>query len=235
MRIRRLLPCACLLIGCATVPMAVAAQDLSAQQMAPPTGKALVYVYRSTLYGYGVKMSVTLDGKERGQIAPKTYVMWGLNPGEHEITSITKGIAGNTAKLRLRVEAGKTYFVQQKMGAWGTKLRLVDEKKGRKGVSKIDSRLAAKGLLPGNTGALPGLQQDTLRMLMMMDSVHDKDCKDRKVVNTETLESTLEQKERKIAVERWTVDRCGKQVAYPIVFSASPKGGTDFTIMSPTK
>ena len=120
--------------ACASVPMATPEQDAQAKKMTPPAGKALIYVYRNETMGAAIKMPVSLDGKTAGQTGPKTYFMWAVAPGKHEITSLTE----NTSKLTVDSQAGKTYFVWQevKMGAWAARsqLQLVDDAKGRAGV-----------------------------------------------------------------------------------------------------
>ena len=69
------------------------------------------------------------------------------------------------------------------------------------------------------------LREDVTQMLMMMDGVRDRSCTERKVVNAEVLEA---RRDGTPAVERWTLDRCGKAVRYRVRYPASPKGGDDF-------
>lgn len=76
--------------------------------------------------------------------------------------------------------------------------------------------------LPGNTMASPQLEKDTLFMVMGMDRAEDGGCGQRKVVNREIIEITPER-----GTENWIIDRCGKLVRYKIIFTPSPRGGTD--------
>lgn len=88
--------------------------------------------------------------------------------------------------------------------------------------------LAGCATVPGGTGASPILQRDTLQMIMILDSVHDKECKQRKIANTGIVQ--MPTAENRTAVERWIVDRCGKQIPYRVTFTPSPRGGTDFRV-----
>ena len=123
-----------LLSGCASVPMASLEKDSQAKEFVVPEGKASIYLYRNEMYGGAIAMTVTLDGKLAGRTGPETYMLWHVDPGPHEIMSITE----NEAKLDLDVDAGATYYVWQevKMGMWSARSQLheVDEATGRAGV-----------------------------------------------------------------------------------------------------
>lgn len=128
-----------LLSACASVPLAPPETDLKAKTMSPPPDKALVYLYRNEIMGSAIKMTVNLDGRYAGQTASKTYFMWLLDPGKHDLTSVTE----DTSNLSIDAKAGETYYVWQevKMGMWSARsnLQLVDKQTGRKGVE--DSKL----------------------------------------------------------------------------------------------
>ena len=88
-------------------------------------------------------MPVTVDGKLAGATGSKSFFKFGLPAGKHTLTS-----QGDKSILDITTENGKIYYVWQevKMGmmSGGSKLQLVDEKKGRDGVkecSLIDSAL----------------------------------------------------------------------------------------------
>jgi len=126
-----------LVTGCASVPLASMEEDTKAKSFpAPPTGKANIYVYRNESYGDAIMLTVALDGKLAGQTSMRTYFLWEVDPGSHEISSLSE----NTSTLKLNTEAGKTYFIWQevKMGTWSARSQLqqVDEAAGRKGVSE---------------------------------------------------------------------------------------------------
>lgn len=116
----------------------LAAADLSAQAKSqrPDPQKALIYVYRNETMGHPTRMEVSLDDRIAGKTGAKTFFMFEVEPGRHEITSE----AENTDKLVVNAEAGKAYFVWQevKMGGWyaRNRLHLVDEPQGRAGVAE---------------------------------------------------------------------------------------------------
>jgi hypothetical protein len=123
-----------LLAGCASVAMMPAEEDTRAKSFAMAPGKANIYVYRNETFGAALTMPVSLDGRIAGNTASKTYFLFQVAPGAHEVTSHTE----NTPTQKLVAEAGKNYFVWQevKMGAFQARsdLRLVDDATGRAGV-----------------------------------------------------------------------------------------------------
>jgi hypothetical protein len=74
-----------------------------------------------------------------------------------------------------------------------------------------------------NTADSPQYRQDATQMVLLMDAPRDTKCTRRKIVKTESIES-------KSAVERWTLDRCGKLVNYRVRFTPNSKGGTDLDV-----
>lgn len=122
--------------GCASVAMAPPAADAEAKAFATKPEKSSIYLYRNETYGGAIVMTVSLDGKVAGRTGPQTYFLWEVDPGPHEITSHTE----NVDTLKLTTETGQAYFVWQevKMGIWAarSKLQVVDEATGRKGVAE---------------------------------------------------------------------------------------------------
>lgn len=121
-----------LLLGaCVSVPMATEGEDLQAKQAAVPADKSLIYLYRNETLGAAVKMNVTFDGRDAGETASKTYFLWTVDPGQHEIVS--KG--ENNVSLKVDAKPGQRYYVWQemKMGMFQPRslLHLVDEQTGR--------------------------------------------------------------------------------------------------------
>ncbi|BBE50583.1 hypothetical protein OYT1_ch1022 [Ferriphaselus amnicola] len=129
------------IVGCASVKMADPTQDAQAKQFAAKPDVAGVYVYRNEQMGSAYKIEVDLDGKPLGITAPDTYIYTEVRPGTHTLTSK----AENTSELTFEAAAGKLYYVWQemKMGIlyFRTKLQLVDEVNGQKGVQ--ETKLAA--------------------------------------------------------------------------------------------
>ncbi len=103
---------------------------------APPTDKAVVYVVRPTMMGNKVQTKLAVDQKWVGVNRGDNYFFLLLEPGEHYFCSQ----AENQSVLALKVEAGKTYYLQQKirMGFMkaGNKLVQLDEAEGKEGVAK---------------------------------------------------------------------------------------------------
>ena len=124
------------LSGCASVAMMDAAEDTRAKSFAPPPGKANIYVYRNETMGAAITMEVMLDGNSAGKTASKTYFLFEVSPGTHELASK----AENTSTLRIDAQAGRNYFVWQevKMGVMSARsqLSLVDDTTGRAGVNE---------------------------------------------------------------------------------------------------
>ncbi len=122
--------------GCVSVPMASADKDMTAKSFTSKPGKANLYVYRNETMGAAIKIPVVLDGKYVGDTASKTYFLFEVAPGQHEL--ISKG--ENDSVLQLMVQAGSNYFVWQemKMGAFAarSKLQSVDDATGKAGVAE---------------------------------------------------------------------------------------------------
>jgi hypothetical protein len=125
-----------LLAGCATVPMASLDLDMKAKSFVVPEGKSSIYLYRNESFGGAIVFTVALDGKVAGQTGPQTYFVWHVDPGPHEVSSMSE----NVSTLKLEAQAGRPYFIWQevKMGMWSARslLQQVDDETGRKGVSE---------------------------------------------------------------------------------------------------
>jgi len=128
------------LAGCASVPMGDAKQDLALKSFTISPEMAGVYIYRNESFGGGVKMDVEVDGKPIGQTAANTYLYKELTPGNHTVTSR----AENTDSVEINAAPGTLSYIWQevKMGVLyaRTKLHLVTQAEGRKGV--LETKLA---------------------------------------------------------------------------------------------
>lgn len=127
--------------GCASVPMGDPTQDAALKTFQPAPGQAGIYVYRNEMIGGAVKMDVLVDGGHIGETAPKTYIYKEVAPGRHSVASK----AENTDTLELDLQPGALAYIWQevKMGVLfaRTKLHLMDEQEGKKGV--LETKLAA--------------------------------------------------------------------------------------------
>jgi hypothetical protein len=125
-----------LLTGCATVPLATIDADSQAKTFATKPDKSTIYVYRNERFGGVAHMGISLDGRMAGQSAPRTYFVWVVDPGLHEITSHSE----NIETLKISTEAGTAYYVWQeaKVGVWGarSRLHLVDQETGQRAIAE---------------------------------------------------------------------------------------------------
>jgi len=124
-----------LLYGCATVSKAPPTADAEAKLFKANPSVSQVYVYRNETFGAALSMPVSVNGKLAGSTGPRSYFKFDLPAGKHVITS-----QGEGSRHEMNTEAGKIYYVWQevKMGmlSGGSKLQLVAEDVGRKGVTE---------------------------------------------------------------------------------------------------
>jgi len=73
-----------------------------------PTDKALVYVLRPSMFGNRVQSKLAVDGEWKGVNRGNNYFYFTLEPAEHLFCSV----AENHSVLKLKVEAGQTYYLQ---------------------------------------------------------------------------------------------------------------------------
>lgn len=130
-----------LLQGCATAPMASVEKDTSAKSFNVSKNKSNLYIYRNENFGGAISMDVSINGKEIGRTAAKTFFWLELDPGKYQLQSKSE----NVSTLDLILNAGENTFVWQevKMGVLyaRTKLSQVDIATGQKGV--LESKLIA--------------------------------------------------------------------------------------------
>ncbi|WP_372661531.1 DUF2846 domain-containing protein [Hydrogenophaga sp.] len=128
------------LVGCASVPMGAPHLDAAAKTFQAPADKAGIYVYRNESMGAAVKMDVIIDGQNIGETVAKTYFYKEVAPGKHTVASK----AENTDTVEVDLKPGTLAFIWQevKMGVMfaRTKLHLVGEQEGKKGV--LETQLA---------------------------------------------------------------------------------------------
>ncbi len=126
--------------GCASVPMGDPQKDAALKTFNVAPDKAGLYIYRNESFGCGVKMDVAIDGQPVGQTAAKTFLYKEVTPGKHTVSSTSE----NTDTLEVNVNQGTLAYIWQevKMGfLYGrTKLHLVSEEEGKKGV--LETNLA---------------------------------------------------------------------------------------------
>lgn len=101
-----------------------------------PADKALIYVIRPTHLGALIQTKLAVDTEWVGINRADNYFYFTLEPGTHYFCSQ----AENHSLLSLVVEAGKTYYLQQKirMGIMKAQndLQILDAEEGKKGLAK---------------------------------------------------------------------------------------------------
>jgi len=104
----------------------------------PEAGQSMVYVLRPSIMGAAVQTKLAINGEWKGVNRGNTYFYFTATPGEHLFCSK----AENTSLLRLTLEPGKTYFIQQKvkMGAMKARneLAVMTEEEGRQKLEKLN-------------------------------------------------------------------------------------------------
>ena len=141
-----LFTCSALLAGCASNS---STPDSDARQFHPEPGEATIYINRKAAAGNNAMLQTALDRHIRGPLAPGTYHVFSVTPGNHELvlslapgehTSITPGRFASEAQLNLNAEAGRSYYfvVDLRIG-WAKKpgvyLYQVGDDEGRKAVA----------------------------------------------------------------------------------------------------
>jgi len=98
-----------MLYGCATVPLTTPSLDAEGKKFNTEQGKANIYVQRSGgIFGGPVLIfQLMLDGRFVGAIAPDTYHLLSVQPGEYTIAVMG---TGSYEQVKLKVEQGKNYF-----------------------------------------------------------------------------------------------------------------------------
>ena len=124
--------------ACATVPMTSPSLDMEAKKFIPETGKASIYVNRSSLLGTAVTIQVILDGRIVGALPPKTYLLMNVTPGPHTIM-VRKDESLEYTKIN--AVQGKNYFFEASLNpGWKdlvnpfsrhAEIKTVTEKEGR--------------------------------------------------------------------------------------------------------
>ena len=146
---KRLYLCSVLILvvlvgGCATVPMASPSLDVEAKKFMPESGMANIYILREVALGGGkILFQLTLDGRMVGSLAPLTYHLLSVKPGEHTI-SVVNVENPEEAQATLTAEQGKNYFykVSGRIG-WSKPrayIKSIGEEEGRELIS--DSKRA---------------------------------------------------------------------------------------------
>jgi len=103
--------CFMLLVSCAaTVPLTTKELDAEGKLFSPPNDKANLYVVRgSGLAAHGVLFQVIMDGEIIGAVAPATYLLIEVEPGNHKVSVIAEQ---NQELVEVEAETRRNYFVE---------------------------------------------------------------------------------------------------------------------------
>jgi len=86
----------------------------------------------------------------------------------------------------------------------------------------------ATSMTPEKTRASKKVQGEVMEIIHVLEAGSAQSCDERKLVNTEVVKKATA--EDYTAIERWTIDRCGKLVRYLVTFKLGPGGGVDFAV-----
>lgn len=97
------------LAGCQQIPLTP--EDIQARKFEPVADKAVIYLVRDNPDFSGIQAQVQLDSTLRVMTYEGTYYRWEVTPGTHSL----QGFGGDDGSIRVQVERGKVYFVQQRV------------------------------------------------------------------------------------------------------------------------
>lgn len=133
-----------LLAGCAAAPIESFEKSEEAKTfLAPPSGKAGLYIYRSSQYGYSIKRDIWLNGKCIGRSAPEVFFYQLVTSEEEYNLSTESGLGIN--QISFTPESGTNYFIRQDIGTgfFGeTSLQLIDAQTAQREISQLDMALS---------------------------------------------------------------------------------------------
>lgn len=140
----------------ASVTLATPEQDRYAKQAVPPSGKALIYVYRLDSAGPQTATGLWLNKRDSGHLEPRTYGMWAAGPGRLEV----RAGQADAMPLAISCETGRIYFVQLVVNADGSmNLRQVPYGTGRTEMRELrlvlDPAIAARTVATAPKPAAP--------------------------------------------------------------------------------
>jgi hypothetical protein len=86
----------------------------------PGPGEAVVYFVRPASLGFAIHFFAYIDETTAGATKGNTYTWVTVPAGEHVIWSRS----GNVSAMRMNLEAGKSYYVEQRVRMGGVKARV---------------------------------------------------------------------------------------------------------------
>jgi hypothetical protein len=92
----------------------------------------------------------------------------------------------------------------------------------------VELAACATALGPEKTRASARVQSDVMDVIQVLETASGPSCDERKLTKTEVVKRATA--DDYSAVERWTIDRCGKLVSYLVTFKRGANGGVDFSV-----
>ncbi len=125
-----------ILSSCSSKRLLPEATSHNAKNLSTIEDKAIVYIYRRSVYGAAVGLTVDLNNIHLADFYPKRFYLCVLEPGRYVFT----GRCENTDDLIINIEAGNKYYIEviPQMG-WATarcKLLLSDPVEGNRKVQQ---------------------------------------------------------------------------------------------------
>ena len=125
------------LAGCIS-PLPPTPQDLQAKRFETLPDKGVIYVVRPLPDFSEYPTPVTLGDFAQITTYPGTYYRWEVEPGLHRID----GFGVDNGRIAVRVEAGRLYFVEQRVSAMfrnpQSLFTLIPEPHGRAAVNRAE-------------------------------------------------------------------------------------------------
>lgn len=122
--------------SCSSKRLLPDATSNNAKNLSVIEDKAIVYVYRRSVYGAAVSLSVDLNNRHLADFYAKRFYLCILDPGRYVFT----GRCENTDDLILNLEAGKKYYIEvTPQTGWlaaRCKLSLSDPREGKRKVQQ---------------------------------------------------------------------------------------------------
>ncbi len=135
-----------LFTSCASVPMASKEEsDYAKEFNSPSIGKSGLYIYRSGFFGGALKKDIWVNDECIGESAPNVFFYIEVEGDKEHKVSTESEFSPND--IMIAVKSGLNYCIKQyiKLGLFvgGADLKVVDEKKGKEAVLKLE--MAEKG------------------------------------------------------------------------------------------
>ncbi len=142
------------LSACATVALAPPTEDQQAKTFKVSEQQANIYVFRRYKFfgrSDALLLQIYLDGLIVGQVAPGTYFLFQVDPGEHTVASSTVPHWSwlqwqvYQSVIQLYAESGTNYFIEVQL-PWGdrvlpTELNQVPESEARQAIQDLSLAL----------------------------------------------------------------------------------------------